>query len=125
MPIEDMVQINEGLGKVTIVTRGNSKIVVDDTNKSMILQDINGNRIEMGPLGITIVSVKDITFDAAGGIVMGATGNIATNSRADVSQSGLNITNQAQMAFVAKGNASAELSAAGQTVVKGSLVMIN
>jgi hypothetical protein len=32
---------------------------------------------------------------------------------------------EAQVGFVAKGAASAELSAAGQTVVKGALVMIN
>jgi len=38
---------------------------------------------------------------------------------------GLNVNCEAQVGFAAKGNASAELSAAGQTVVKGAMVMIN
>jgi hypothetical protein len=38
---------------------------------------------------------------------------------------GLNVSSDAQVGFSAKGTASAELSAAGQTVVKGAMVMIN
>ena len=38
---------------------------------------------------------------------------------------GLNVTSEALVAFTAKVSASAELSAAGQTVVKGAMVMIN
>jgi hypothetical protein len=42
-----------------------------------------------------------------------------------VEVSGVNISQSAQASFTAKGNASAELSASGQTVVKGAMVMIN
>ncbi len=125
MPIEDMVQVSEALGKVTIVTRSASKIVIDDPNKSLCLHDINGNKIEMGPEGITITSVKDITFVAAGQMQLQANGNITTAARADVVQTGLNITQTAQVGYVAKGAASAEMSAAGTTTVKGAMVMIN
>ena len=125
MPIEDMVQVDMNLGRMTIVTRSNSKIVIDDTNKLLTLQDINGNRIEMGPLGIKIISPKDIVFEAAGSITLQATGNVSTTATADIRQTALNITQTANSAFVAKGNASAELSAAGQTTVKGAMVMIN
>jgi hypothetical protein len=38
---------------------------------------------------------------------------------------GLNITNTAKVGFTAKGSASAEISASGQTIVKGAMVMIN
>jgi hypothetical protein len=38
---------------------------------------------------------------------------------------GLNVSASAQAGFKAQGTASAELSAAGQTSVKGALVMIN
>jgi hypothetical protein len=37
----------------------------------------------------------------------------------------MNITNTAQMGYTARGSASAELSASGQTIVKGGMVMIN
>jgi hypothetical protein len=37
----------------------------------------------------------------------------------------LNINQTADISFVAKANASAELSASGQTTVKGATVMIN
>jgi len=125
MPIEDMVQVSEALGRVTIITRSASKIVIDDPNKTLCLQDINGNKIEMGPEGITITSIKDITFVAAGQMQLQATGNITTTARSDVIQTGLNINQTAQVGFTAKGNASAELSASGTTTVKGAMVMIN
>lgn len=125
MPIEDMVQVSEALGKVTIVTRSSSKIVIDDPNKTLCLHDINGNKIEMGPEGITITSVKDINFVAAGQMQLQATGNVVTTARADVIQNGLNINQTAQMGFTAKGSASAEVSASGTTTIKGAMVMIN
>ena len=125
MPIEDMVQVSEALGRVTIITRSASKIVIDDPNKTLCLHDINGNRIEMGPEGITITSVKDITFVAAGQMQLQATGNVVTTARADVIQNGLNINQTAQIGFTAKGSTSAEVSASGTTTIKGAMVMIN
>ena len=49
MPIEDMVQVSEALGKGTIVTRSSSKIFIDDPNRTLCLHDINHIKIEMGP----------------------------------------------------------------------------
>jgi hypothetical protein len=46
-------------------------------------------------------------------------------AQADVKVSGLNVTHTAQVGFSAKGSATAELSASGQTTVRGALVMIN
>jgi hypothetical protein len=37
----------------------------------------------------------------------------------------LNVNCEAQVGFAGKGSATAELSAAGQTTVKGGMVMIN
>lgn len=125
MPVEDMIKVDDALGKVTIVTRARSKIVIDDPNKTLCLQDVNGNSIEMGPGGITITSVKDITFVAAGHVNLQATGNVVTSARADIQQTAMNINSNAQVAYVAKGTASAELTASGTTTVKGAMVMIN
>lgn len=125
MPIDDMVQVNEVLGKVTIVTRSSSKIVIDDPNKTLCLQDINGNKIEMGPEGITITSIKHLTFVSANQLQLQAGTNAVTTAKGDITQTGLNINQTAQIALTAKGAASAELSASGQTTVKGALVLIN
>lgn len=125
MPIEDMVKVSETLGKVTIITRSSSKIVIDDPNKTLCMQDINGNKIEMGPEGITITSVKDVKLVAAGQMQLQSNGNITTAARADLIQTGINVSQTAQVALVAKGGASSELSAAGTTTVKGAMVMIN
>jgi hypothetical protein len=43
----------------------------------------------------------------------------------DLKASGMNVACEAQVGFTGKGSATAELSAAGQTTVKGALVMIN
>ena len=52
-------------------------------------------------------------------------GAISLTSQADVQAKGLNVTCQGQVAFTGKGAASAELSASGQTTVRGAMVMIN
>jgi hypothetical protein len=75
--------------------------------------------------GILLDSPKDIQITAKGKISISATGAIETSSKADVSVSGQNVNNTAQIGFVAKGNATAEISASGQTTVKGAMVMIN
>ena len=46
-------------------------------------------------------------------------------SEADVNVEGMNVNHTASAGFTAKGNATAELSASGQTTVKGAMVMIN
>ncbi len=43
----------------------------------------------------------------------------------DATVKGMNVTCQANTGFTGKGGATAELSAGGQTTVKGGVVMIN
>ena len=50
---------------------------------------------------------------------------MSISSKADVKAQGLNVECQAQVGFAAKGTATAELSASGQTTVRGAMVMIN
>jgi hypothetical protein len=52
-------------------------------------------------------------------------GAITLDSKADVKASGMNVQCEAKVGFTGKGNATAELSASGQTTVKGAMVMIN
>jgi Rhs element Vgr protein len=120
------VEFEEKDKVITIITPGNNKIVLSDKDKSILLQDQNNNIVKLNPDGILMDSPKDIKINAKGVITIDAVGKISvTSSTADVAVSALNITNTANVGFTAKGNATAELSATGQTTVKGAMVMIN
>ena len=109
----------------TIITPGDNKVVLSDDEKSILMQDQNGNKVELNPDGISLDSPKDISITAKGKITIDAMGEIGVSSKADVSVKGMNINHDANVGFVAKGSATAELSASGQTTVKGAMVMIN
>ena len=110
---------------ITLITPGNNKIIISDDQKSILLQDQNSNKIELNSSGIVIDSPKDIKISAKGKVTIDAIGNIELTAKADIKNQGLNISHQANIGFSAKGNATAELSASGQTTVKGGIVMIN
>lgn len=110
---------------ITIITPGANKIVISDDGKSILLQDQNSNKVTLDSAGITLDSPKDITLKAQGKIVMTATQNIEATAQMDIKQTGLNITSTANVGFTAKGSATAEVSAAGTTTIKGAMVMIN
>jgi Rhs element Vgr protein len=110
---------------ITVITPAGNQIVLSDKDQSILLKDQNGNSAKLDPGGITIDSPKDIKVTAKGTITIDAVGAIGITSKADVKSAGLNVNCEAQVGFVGKGSASAELSAAGQTTVKGAMVMIN
>lgn len=112
--------------KITkIETPGGNSITLNDDAKSIEIVDQNSNSIKMTSSGIDIKSGKDITLEATGNITLKATGKVSVNATQDATIAGLNISATAQVGFTAKGNATAEISAAGQTTVKGGIVMIN
>jgi Rhs element Vgr protein len=119
------LEFDEDKKVITLLTPANNTIVLSDDGKSILIQDQNNNKILLDPGGITLDSPKDIKISAKGTISIDAVGQISVTSKADVKVSGLNVNNEAQIGYVAKGGASAELSAAGQTTVKGAMVMIN
>jgi len=110
---------------ITLLTPGNNKIVISDDAQSILLQDQNSNKVELSPSGILLDSPKDITISAKGKVSVSAVQNVEVAAQMDVKVTGLNINQSANIGFAAKGAATAELSAAGQTTVKGALVMIN
>lgn len=119
------IELNEEDKVITVTTPGNNKIVLSDKDKSILLQDQNQNKVELNSSGITLDSPKNIQINAKGTISLDAVGAVSVSSKADVKCAGLNVNCEAQVGFLGKGNASSELSAAGQTVVKGAMVMIN
>lgn len=110
---------------ITLTTPGNNQIVLDDTDKSILAKDQNGNSVKLSSSGIVLDSPYDIQLTAKGGIKLDATTAISITSKADVGVKGLNVNCEAQVGLNAKGTATAELSASGQTTVKGAMVMIN
>ena len=109
----------------TIDTPGGNKIVVSDDQKSIVMNDLNNNKVELTPGGILLDSGKEIKLKSGSKVIIDGSAGIEISSTADVKVSGLNINQSADVGFTAKGNATAELSASGQTTVKGAMVMIN
>lgn len=119
------VEFDDDKKVITIETPGSNKIVLSDDAKSILVQDETGNKVELNSSGITMDSPKDIAISATGKVSIDGTGGITMNSSQDIKASGLNIEHSANVGITAKGGASAELSAGGNTTVKGAMVMIN
>jgi Rhs element Vgr protein len=119
------MEFDDGNKTITLVTPANNKVVINDRDQSILLQDQNDNTVELSPSGIRLDSAKDIAIKARGNVTISATQNVEITAQMNVETTGLNIHSTANMNLVAKAGASAELSATGQTTVKGAMVMIN
>lgn len=109
----------------TINTPGGNKVVISDDQKSILLSDQNSNKVELSPSGIFMDSPKEISLNSQTGIKLTSNSAIEITAKTDVKVKGLNVNQEASVSFVAKGSASAEISASGTTTVKGAMVMIN
>jgi Rhs element Vgr protein len=110
---------------LVIETPGGNSFTLDDKNKNIKVADLNKNSMLMDDQGITLDSPGDINIKSQKNVNIEATSNISLKATSDLKGEGLNIDMSAKTGFTAKGNASAELSASGQTTVKGAMVMIN
>jgi Rhs element Vgr protein len=119
------LEFNDEKKIITLVTPGNNTIIISDDGKSIEIKDQNANSIKLGSEGIVLDSAKDINLKAKGNINIDASVKASVSAKADVAIAGLNINATAQVGISAKGSATAELSASGQTTVKGAIVMIN
>lgn len=119
------IEFDEEKKIITVATPGKNTVELSDDGKHIKLTDPNKNEITMDKDGITLSSTKDITLKAKGNIKLDATMKLSGTAKQDVSLEGLNVKVQAKVGATVKGNATAELSASGQTTVKGAMVMIN
>lgn len=110
---------------IQISTPGGHIVTMSDDQKSITIVDSNSNKMEMASAGINISSPGNITIKATGQIQMEAQTNVSIKATANLSMEGLNVSAKAQVALQAQGQAQAELSASGQTTVRGAIVMIN
>lgn len=119
------IELDDEKKVITVITPGENSIVINDEDKSITLKDQNKNQIVMGEKGIEISSDKDIVLKAKGNITSEATGKMNIKANQDTTIEGMNVTAKAQTSLKVTGSASAEISASGQTTVKGAMVMIN
>jgi len=119
------IQFDDDKKITTIETPGGNTVVLSDDDKSILMQDQNQNKVELGSGGVSIDSVKDIIIKSKGKIVVDATSGMELTSKASLKVKGLSVEQTADTTMTVKGTASAELSASGQTTVKGAMVMIN
>lgn len=119
------IEFDDAKKITTIDTPGGNKVVISDDQKSILLSDQNRNTVELKPDGIVMDSPKDIKITSKAKITLDSLSGVEITSKADVKVSGMNIQHTADIGFTAKGNATAEISASGQTTVKGAFVMIN
>ena len=119
------IEFDEEKKVITVATPGKNTLEISDDGKHIKLTDQHKNEITMDSGGITLSSSKDITLKAKGNITMDATMKLSGTAKQDASLEGLNVKVQAKIGASVKGNATAELSASGQTTVKGAMVMIN
>lgn len=119
------LEFEEEKKTITIETPGKNTIEISDDGKSIKLTDQSKNKIEMTDSGIVVESVKSISLKAKTDITIEAGASVSVAGKSAVNLKAANIEAKADAAFTAKASAKAELSAGGQAVVKGALVMIN
>ncbi len=110
----------------TLTTPSKNTAIFSDKDREIIIKDENDNSIVMSSSGITINSAKSITVQTTQTLTLqGDQGVTIQSSSGDVQIKGMNVKNNADMAFSAQGNLTAELKGGTQTTIKGAMVMIN
>lgn len=94
---------------ITISTPGGNKLALNDDDGGVFIEDQNGNKITMDSNGIVVETNKVFEVKAS----------------QDVKLEGNNTTVKANAQLKLQGTAGSELSASGNTVVKGAIVQIN
>lgn len=111
---------------LTINTPSNNTMVWSDKDKQISIKDENGNSIVMSQSGITMKSPKTINIEADQQVnIKGTQGINLTSSGGDIKLKGMNINENADMQYVAKGGMTAEVSSGTQLTIKSAMVMIN
>ncbi|MBK8426832.1 MAG: hypothetical protein IPL27_13070 [Lewinellaceae bacterium] len=120
------IELDDKNKVLTISTPGGNQFVLSDKDKSILVKDQSGNKIEMTSSGTSLDSIKDVNIKARGEIILNAVQDISLSATGgNVNLDGLNVEAKAKVAASVQGTASAELKSSGMTTVKGSMIMIN
>ncbi|MHA8063843.1 hypothetical protein [Aquirufa aurantiipilula] len=118
------VSFDDETGSILISTPKGNLIELNDELNILKLSDQFQNSITMNKQGIQLDSYGDITISGMN-INLKAQTTIDLNAALGIKSRAMDIEQKADSRFIASGNASAELSASGNTVVKGAIVNIN
>ena len=112
--------------KIKLVV-GGSQIVMTDSKIEISSQnvDISGSSSLTLKGGSFSLKANPMDFKSDGNMNFTAGMNLTMKAGMDFSAKGLNATLQGDVKATVKGSAMAELSAGGQTTVKGAIVMVN
>ncbi|MEG2070886.1 MAG: type VI secretion system tip protein VgrG [Bacteroidales bacterium] len=110
---------------ISLITPGKNTMVIDDDSESITLHDQHNNELCLNQDGITMKSAKDIILKAQRNITIECMSKTSIKATQDAILEGMNVNIEAKMGVTVKGSTTAELSASGQTTVKGAMVMIN
>ena len=111
---------------VAITTAGGNQLTLSDEAGTILLQDQHANQILLSEDGILVKSSKDLNLEAPGSINITADQHLNFWAKqGNLRAKGITVDLDAQASLKAQGGASAELSAGGNTTVKGAIVMIN
>lgn len=125
--------VSNNSGKIKIYNADNANYITLDNENGVLSIHSNGN-LNLSANNIKIEAEEDLlmackknfTIKADKDILMHApTGDLAVNSGKSLNLGGLDVEIFADTTLKAKANASAEISASGNTVVKGAIVQIN
>ena len=116
-PAKLRITVDEAKQLTTIELPWGQTLAIASQAQTLEIFDQHKNRIQLSASGIKLSSVADIEIEA--------TGNLRLKAGSAALIEALNINAHAQVGLTAKGTASAEFSASGQTTLKGGLVLIN
>ena len=120
---DEKISIIDAKKKSKILYDGKGKIDIESDEEIMLT--CGQSSINMKKDGTIQIKGKEITLDASSKVVIKSMGNVEVKATADAKIEGLNTELSAQVGAKVKGNATAEITASGQTTVKGAIVMIN
>lgn len=109
----------------TVSTPNKNTIIISDKDKKITIRDENENSVIMSSSGIDLSSQKNINISANQNVTIKGNQGITIESDGDISLSGLNIKENADMQYSAQGGQIAEISGGMQLTLKGAMVMIN
>ena len=110
----------------TITTPNNNTAIFSDKDQHITIQDQNQNSMVMNAEGIQITSAKNISIQSKQKLSLkGDDGVSIESSVGDVTITALNINQEANLQFSAKGGTTASLKGGADLTLKGALVKIN
>ncbi len=123
--VEKLKLLFKDADKIIEISTPEGNIITMDDAKGITIVDKNKNKIEMNASGIVIESAKDIEIKAPKGDIKMSCLNMEIDAKTAFKAKSVKIEAEAQAQVKIAGNAQAEFSSGGQTVIKGSLVQIN